>query len=253
MTDSHDKAIVVEVDRPDQKRMHPVVAAAMQQAPDPETLRELLKVQREWEAGEAKRAYTRALVDLHRDLPSVIERDQTVRYGTSKGKTCYTHASLAAVMDAVTEPLARHGFSMSWEPSTEDRMVTVTCRLTHCEGHSGECTISSPPDTSGSKGPAQAVASTITLLQRYTALATLGIATADQGEPHGPQEPSDPDAVDPARNMKAAAVIRKRLGGVTAAEEYAGRPVEQWTANDLFELRTWIKEQSSKPEEKANE
>ncbi len=239
MSDEHKAITVVEIDKPDQRRMHPVVAAAMAQAPDPETLRELLKVQREWEAGEAKRAYTSALVGLHRDLPAVIERDQVVAFKSTR----YTHASLAMVMESISDPLSAHGFSLSWEPRTEERTVTVTCRLTHLDGHSGECTISSPPDTSGSKGPAQAVASTITLLQRYTALSLLGIATADMAEPHGERD-YDPEAVDSARNMKAAAHIRRKFGGVTEAEEAVGRPVAEWSGSDLVELRKWVAEKS---------
>jgi len=252
MTDTHDKTItVVEVDRPQSNEisMMDIISAAMKNDPTPETLRELLQFQKDVDARAAEIAYSEALTELKRDLPAVISRDQTVKYGAGEGATRYKHSSLSHVMDIVTEHLSNHGFSLTWRPSTSDRQVTVTCRMMHSAGHSDECTISSSPDTSGRKGPAQAVASTITLLQRYTALSLLGIATADMGEPHGPPAPEDPDAVDPARNMKAAAVIRKKLGGVTAAEEYAGRPVEQWTAKDLFELRAWVKEQSSKPED----
>jgi hypothetical protein len=54
--------------------------------------------------------------------------------------------------------------------------------------------MTAPIDTSGSKSPAQGVASTITLLQRYTALSLLGIATADMkdadGEPEAEARPT---------------------------------------------------------------
>jgi len=97
-------------------------------------------------------------------------------------------------LDSVTEPLTRHGFSLGWVPTTGDRgEVRVTCRLTHAEGHSEETTLVAPPDTSGLKNPAQAIASTITLLQRYTALSLLGIATADTTDPT-PDEP--PQRID---------------------------------------------------------
>lgn len=242
MTDTHNAIAPIDIQPLETRRVHPVVAAAMAQAPSPETLRELLAVQREWEAGEARRSYTRALVEVKRSLPTTIAKDATVDFTTSKGRTYYKHASLAGVMDAIVEPLAEHGFSLAWEPSTSERQVTVTCRLTHCDGHSEACTISAPPDTSGSKGPAQAVASTITLLQRYTALSLLGIATADQTEPHGPREVA-PESVDVTRNLKAAAWIRRQKLSVTAAEEHVGRPTKEWTSTDLDALRVWVETQ----------
>jgi hypothetical protein len=239
MTDTHDPPRAIQVALPDAQRLSPMVAAAMASGPTPDVLRELLAVQREWEAGEARRAYTMALVDLKRDLPSVIDRDTVVDYSGSKGRTRYTHASLAGVMSAVTEPLARHGFSVAWTPETTERLVTVTARLTHREGHSEACTISAPPDTSGSKSPAQAVASTITLLSRYSALSLLGIATADMREDRD-AEPEDPEAVDQTRNLRAAAAIRARGILVEEAEAQVGRVAQDWTAADLATLRVWL-------------
>ena len=221
--------------------LHPVVAEMLKQNPTPETARELLTLQREWEAGEAKRAYTAALVGLRQDLPPWIKHDKTVRYDSSKGgQVHYTHTSLAAAMEAVLPALTAHGFSLSWIPATEPNKVTVTARLTHREGHSEPCTISAPPDTSGSKSPAQAVASTITLLERYSALALLGIATADMGEDRDEPPPANGD-IDTARNIRAVAALAKAGKAKDAAEEYVGRPAAEWTSADLDKLRAWIK------------
>lgn len=221
------------------ERMHPMVEMAMRGGQlDPATLRELLAVQREWEAGEARKAFARALVALKASLPSVIGRDTTVDFTSAKGRTRYTHTSLAAAMEAVTPHLTAHGFSLAWVPSTDKGQVTVTARLTHAEGHHEETSISAPVDTSGNKSPAQGVASTITLLQRYAALSLLGIATADMKEPAGP--PAD-DAVDTNRNMRAAAAVKKSGRAVSDAEAFLGRSVQEWTTTDLDRLREWLK------------
>jgi hypothetical protein len=227
------------IEREEPTRMHPMVRAAMAQAPDPATLRELLAVQREWEADEARRAFTTALVALKRELPAVIGRDQKVDYASSKGRVHYTHASLAGVMDAVTPALAKYGFSVSWSPATEGSSVTVTCKLTHAGGHQEQTTISAPADTSGAKSPSQGVASTITLLSRYTALALLGIATADMVEPNG--SPPTPDQIDSARNLKAAGALKKYGRTVDQAEQFLGRKVAEWTTADVEKLREWVK------------
>jgi hypothetical protein len=213
----------------------------LSQSPTPETLREILALQREWEAGEAKRAYTRALVELRRDLPAFIRRDQTVDFPSAKGRVHYTHASLAAAMETVVPILTRHGFSLAWTPGIAEKGgVFVTATLTHRDGHSECATLSAPADTSGSKSPAQGVASTVTLLQRYTALSLLGIATADMDEPKPNGAPPDAGAVDSARNMRAMAALAKAGKTREEAEKIAGRPVTEWTGADLAKLREWI-------------
>lgn len=243
--DDHGKALPPHEPSHGEHAMSPVVAMGMRMLannPNPETLRELLAVQKEWEANEARKAYAAALVALKRDLPTVIARDAKVDYQSAKGRTTYTHASLAGVMDAITEPLTQHGFSLAWTPTTGANGVSVTCRLTHAAGHSEAAMISAPPDTSGSKSPAQAVASTITLLQRYAALSLLGIATADMTEPEH-AEPS-PDAVDSARNLKAVGWLLKQGRTRVEAEAFIGRSVAEWTTADLEKLKRWAKPQT---------
>jgi ERF superfamily protein len=236
--------------------MHPVVQAGLQHlgaTPDPATLRELLAVQREWEQGEAKKAFTRALAALKRDLPTVIQRDSVVDFTSTKGRTFYRHTSLAAVMDAVTGPLTQHGFSLSWHPSTSGTgtgtQVMVTCKLVHSEGHFEETSISAPVDTSGSKSPAQGVASTITLLSRYTALSLLGIATADMPEPRGNDEPNaKPDSsVDADRNLRAMGRLAKLGKTREDAEAFVGRKVSEWTSADIDNLKEWVKPREREP------
>jgi len=242
MSDDHKSAPLMIIDRSESRSMSPVVAMGLEMLranPDPSTLRELLAVQREWEANEARKAFAVALVALKRDLPTVIARDKTVAFEARGGKTSYAHASLAGVMDAITDPLTQHGFSLAWTPTTGKDGVSVTCRLTHAAGHREECTISAPPDTSGSKSPAQAVASTITLLQRYTALSLLGIATADMKEPEGGEDKAPSDAVDSARNLTAVGWLTKQGKARVDAEKFVGRPVAEWTASDLARLKVW--------------
>lgn len=245
MSDPKHAAITVVERHETHAIMHPLVAAAMQTGSlDPATLRELLEVQRAWEAGESRKAFTRALVALKRDLPTTIKRDAAVDFTNKSGfRTHYRHASLAHALEEVTPALTAHGFALAWEPKTEGNMVHVTCRLTHAEGHSEATTISAPVDTSGNKSPAQGVASTITLLSRYTALALLGIATSDMGDPQDTPRAEEPDRVDTGRNLRAAAALKKYNRTRAQAEEFLGSPVSDWTAVDLDKLRTWVKDE----------
>jgi len=234
------------------EHMSPIVSAGMRMlanAPNPEALRELLAVQREWEREEARKAFERSMVALKRDMPTVLGRDKLVDYtGKAGGRTRYTHTSLAAAMEAVTESLTAHGFSLAWSPTTNDKgQVSVTCCLTHTEGHHKETTISAPADTSGNKNPAQAVASTITLLQRYTALSLLGIATADMEEPPPTAEPHG-DATpkpNPDRALRAVGKLSKMGIPREDAEGYLAKPVQQWTDADIDSLAEWAKKKPS--------
>lgn len=246
MSDTH-TARVVGIERPavarlDPHRMHPMVAAATERGmpTDPATLRELMALQREWEAGEAKKAYTRALANLKRDLPAVIARDKEVRFKA----TYYTHTSLAAAMEVITGPLTAHGFALNWVPSVQNGQVVVTCRLTHAEGHHEEASLVAPPDNSGSKNPAQAVASTVTLLERYTALSLLGIATADMVDPQPAALLSD--HVDPAKNMRAMRALADAGISREAAEAHVDQRVSKWTRGDLDRLRELLTETRAK-------
>jgi hypothetical protein len=260
MSDTHQPQALTVVERgaieraADARAMSPVVAAGLEilrasPNPTPEMLRELLAVNREWEENEARKAFEAALVALKRDLPTKIAHDKTVDFTNKAGiRTHYTHTSLAAAMDAVTGPLAEHGFSLTWNPKTERGEVSVTCRLAHRQGHFRETTISAPIDTQGGKSAIQGVASTITMLQRYTALSLLGIATADMEEPKPAEPPRpDPSKVDSNRNLRAVGRLVQLGKTREQAEAFLGRKVAEWTAADVERLGEWMK---AKPDTK---
>lgn len=242
MSDTHDKAMTV-VERAENRAMSPVVATGLhilEKNPNPETLRELLAVQRDWEANEARKAYAAALVGLKADLPKTIAHDKRVDFNT----THYSHTTLAAAVEAVTPHLITHGFVHSWHPATERaNEVAVTCRLTHREGHHEEVTLRAPPDPKGGKNGAQAVASTVTMLERYTLLALLGIATADMDDLMGEAEKQpEPEQVDSQRNLRAVGLLKKYGKTAQQAEAFlGGRKVADWTAQDLKRLEGWAK------------
>jgi len=239
MSDEHDKAIAVIHEAP-VAVMHPMVQMAMSQGGqlDTDTLRELMQLQREFQADESKRAFTAAMVELKADLPAVIAKDGVVDFTSSKGRTHYRHATLAGAMAEVEGPLTRHGFSLGWKTSQEGGRVRVVCELTHKLGHSESTALEGPVDTSGGKNGVQGIASTVTYLSRYTALTLLGLATGDIKEPPPPDGGGEP-VIDVARNRKALAALKRRGQSREAAEHFAGVGVDDWTTDDLARLRDW--------------
>jgi hypothetical protein len=85
--------------------------------------------------------------------------------------------------------------------------ISVTCILSHRDGHSEETTLSGPPDASGNKNAIQAIGSTLTYLQRYSLVQALGLAAAndDDGRAAGKAsvELADPDSVQALRDKIA--------------------------------------------------
>ena len=140
-------------------------------------LKELLDLQERWEAGQAKKAYVQAMSAFKASPPEIL-KDRTVSYKDVR----YTHASLYNVTTKINQELSKHGLTASWVTSQDNGSIKVTCKITHIMGHSEETCLSAPPDNTGSKNAIQAIASTVTYLERYTLLALTGLATADQDD-----------------------------------------------------------------------
>lgn len=193
---------------------HPsALAQIISQAPqlDTEKLRALLDMQREWEAGEAAKAYNAAFAHFKAEAVHIV-RNKTITDGPLKGKK---YPDLAAVVDAVTPALSKHGLSHKWATlKNEKDWIEVACVLTHVSGHSDRAEFGGPPDAGGAKNPIQARASTVSYLQRYTLLMVLGMAAGDQdNDGRGGERDERQDAPDPWTDaLKLAASTAARDG-----------------------------------------
>jgi len=233
MSDDHDNETLPAVIEPQElavDAMHPLVQVAVATGQvDPATMRELLAVQRDWEAGEARKSYVRDMALVKADLPPVLARDAT-------GHT-NNYTSLAHLTDTVTGPLAARGFAIHYD-TAQDQRVAVTCRITHHLGHSEAVTLSAPPDKGPGRSEVQAIGSTITYLRRYTLAAALGLATADMDDA---DEGRPEDKINPTLNARAAAKLVAEHGtSREQAEEFLGRGVAAWTRGDLNRLKDWV-------------
>jgi hypothetical protein len=158
---------------------------------DIDKLAKLLDIQERWEANEAKKAYVEAMAAF-KASPPTIYKDRHVK----NGNTEYDHASLENVTATINEALSKHGLTASWTTVQADKGVTVTCRITHVLGHSEQTSLTSGPDTSGSKNPIQALGSAVSYLQRYTLLSLAGLATEGQDD-DGAAAEKQPDLPEP--------------------------------------------------------
>ena len=140
-------------------------------------MKEMMVLQKEYEANEAKKAFNLALADFKSETIEIV-KDRTVSYND----TTYSHASLGNIVKIATPYMSKHGMTHRWITEQGDGGIKVTCVLSHRLGHSESTTLFSIPDASGGKNAIQAVASTITYLERYTFLAITGLAVEEQDD-----------------------------------------------------------------------
>lgn len=153
---------------------------AINQNADLDRLQKLMDMQLQWEANEARKAFTQAMVEFKQHPPEII-KDKLVAFSGTE----YMHATIGNVCDKVIAALAKVGISHKWEPTQSGADITVTCVLTHRLGHSERTTMSSMADNSGKKNGIQSIASTTTYLSRYSLLMACGLATKDQEDDDG--------------------------------------------------------------------
>lgn len=183
-----------------QRQMQPATPAdlvrfAMDQGVDIDRLERLYALQQRWEQEQAKKAYVAAMVAFKSEHMEILKRKR-VGYETKEGEFVgYSHAELADVTEVVVPAMARHGLSHDWNIRQENARVFVDCIITHELGHSKTVTMDAAPDASGKKNAVQQIASAITYLQRYTLLASTGMATKgmdDDGRASGDAAQSNP-------------------------------------------------------------
>ncbi|MFU2053298.1 ERF family protein [Bordetella hinzii] len=152
-----------------------MMLAAMQQGATLEQVEKMMDLQERWEHREAEKAFNDALAAFKAEAVEVLKR-KTVDFTSQKGRTYYKHAELSDVVEAVGPALSRHGFSWSWRTEQPGGQIRVTCILKHRQGHSDSVSLEASADQSGNKNSIQALASTVTYLQRHTLKAITGVS-----------------------------------------------------------------------------
>lgn len=187
---------------------------AMSQNADLDKLEKLMQLKREWDADEARKAYDEAMAKFKAHPPR-ITKNRHVEFG----QTAYDHATLDHITDVLTAALSAVGISHRFEVQQQAESITVTCILRHQTGHSERTSLSGPPDKSGSKNPIQAVGSAVTYLQRYSLLASVGMAAAGQdndgaGAAQSPQMPEQQyiEQLDNIQNAESLVELQHVFG-----------------------------------------
>lgn len=183
---------VVETRRKAALNLNPtqLLAIAVERNDPIEQIKQLMDLRDRWEAAENKRAYVTAFAAFKKNMPDVVKDMLNKQYGSD-------YSSLANLVNTVNRVLGEYGLHATWKPETTAPAISVTCIVTHVDGHSESVTITGPPDTSGTKNPLQAIKSTLTYLEGATFQAITGVVARsankdDDGNAAGNQQQEEP-------------------------------------------------------------
>lgn len=174
---------------------------AVAQGADIDVLEKLMGLQERWESNQARKAFDAAMAEAKAKIP-VIVKSRKVDFTSAKGRTNYQYEDLGAIAKIVDPILAQFGLSYRFNTLTEAGTVTVTCIVSHRDGHAERNTLSAAHDQSGNKNSIQAVGSTITYLQRYTLKAALGIAASNDDDARSAEPENSSITPDQAGSLR---------------------------------------------------
>lgn len=182
--------------------------AAVNPAVDIDKMERLFEMHRQAQAGQARAAFDVAMSAMQPHLPIIEERGEIKN---NAGKTQSTYALWEDINEALRPILAEFGFALSFRVKTETGKVSVTGILAG-HGHREETTIDLPVDGSGSKNGVQAVGSSTSYGQRYTAKLLLNLTSRG--------------ADDDGQNASKSAATERAMADINSCE-------------GLDELRAW--------------
>lgn len=161
-----------------------MLSRAVSQGANIDMIEKLMSLHERWEANQARKAFDAAIAAAKAEIP-VIQKNREVDFTSAKGRTNYRHEDLGEIARTVDPVLARHGLAYRFRVSSEpNEPVTVTCVVSHRDGHFEETTLRGGRDDSGNKNAIQQIGSTISYLQRYTLKSALGLAASKDDDGH---------------------------------------------------------------------
>jgi len=166
---------------------------------DVDKMAKLLDLQERIVADERRTAFMEALGRLTPKLPAIGKRGVVSIPGREDRK----YALLEDVDRAIRPILGEEGFSMSFDTEPVDGKIRVICKLSHKSGHFETKQIDLPPDNSGSKNGAQAIASTIAYGRRILTKMFFNLIEADADNDHDGNNPTK-ISQEQAKDLEAA-------------------------------------------------
>jgi hypothetical protein len=171
-----------------------MINQAVMNGADVDKLKALMDLQERWEKNEAKKAFDTAFLEFQKNPPNIYKtRGVSFKEG---GPKAYSYAPLTEAAEIIRKALNPLGFTFRWEHEDKpEKVMRVTCVLTHEKGHSVSASMEGPHDPSGSKNGIQAVGSSDSYLKRYTLFSVTGMTAQDDDGETSEGKETVPDGV----------------------------------------------------------
>jgi hypothetical protein len=175
----------------------------------------LLRMQREIEQDQARRAFNHAMAQVEQEIGPIV-RDRLNPAVNRK------YATLEAIMAVARPVYSAHGFAVRFgcDKPPKEGWMRITCTVSHAGGYSEQNYLDAPVDVqqgARARTPVQAVGSTISYLRRYLLQMSWNIVLADD------EDDDDGEALRPAAVARPAPPPKPRQ-----AKPLVERADEQW-------------------------
>jgi hypothetical protein len=148
-----------------------LIEMAITQGADIDKLEKLMALQERYDARNAKASYLSAVSLFQANCPKIkkLKKGHNSKY-----------APLEDIIEQVKDVLFKAGLSYSFSQTQDAQQITVSCHLSHVDGHTETVSLTSDHDKSGGKQPIQALASAVSYLRRYTFTGVTGVVPSDE-------------------------------------------------------------------------
>ncbi len=151
--------------------------AALNPNVDIDKMERLLQMQERVIAIQAKAEHAAAKTAAMAEMPTIPKR--------GRGHNDARYATLEDIISITRPVLSRHGLILDFGVTVDGDHIIVTAKITHQNGHEETTSLPLPFDKSGSKNAVQAIGSSQTYGQRYTAQAILGLSLGEDTDDDG--------------------------------------------------------------------
>ena len=194
---------------------------AMDPNSDIDKLERMIAMKERHDAANAKAVADMAFAKASAEFPEIPLNGKNTHNGQK-------YALLKDIIGKTRPVLARHGLSLSFSTEITEKDVVVTAELAHEAGHTRKNSLPLPRDVGAGRNAVQAVGSTQTYGQRYTAQAILGLSLGEDTEDDG-NSGADPKA---HKDNWAQTVIQDLHPNASAADKakaIADALIAQWS------------------------
>lgn len=173
---------IAKIERQETAPADPMVSMIERVALDPNAdiakLERMLDLKERHDAQNAKIAFDKAYALASAEFPDIPLNGRNEHNGKP-------YARLKDILSCTRPILSKYGFALSFSTENSGDTVTVTAELSHEGGHSKRNSLPLPRDNGPGRNSVQAVGSTQTYGQRYTAQAILGLSLGEDTEDDG--------------------------------------------------------------------